>query len=51
MAYSFSIISLIPTSMVLGWSFYQRDEDQNYNEANIYLLILQLQFRWANTEL
>jgi len=47
----FSIISLFPTSMVLGWSFYERDQQQNYNEINLYLIIIQLQFRWANTEI
>ena len=51
MAYMFSIISLFPTSMVLGWSFYERDEKQNYNEINLYLIIVQLQFNWANTEI
>lgn len=49
MAYSFSIISLIPTGMVIGWSFYPRDKENNYSEVNLYLLFIQLQYRWADT--
>ena len=49
MAYEISIISLIPTGMVVGWSYYPRDEENNYNEVNLYLLFIQLQYRWANT--
>lgn len=47
MSYEFSIISLIPTSFILGASFYPADENEyKYNEINIYLLIIQLQYRW-----
>lgn len=51
MAYSLSIINLVPNAMIVGWSFYQRNEEFNYNEANLYLLFIQLQYRWANTEI
>lgn len=49
MAYEFSIISLFPTGMILGWSYYPRDVDNPYNEVNLYLLFIQLQYRWADT--
>jgi len=49
MAYEFSIISLFPTGMILGWSYYPRDVENNYNEVNFYLLFIQLQYRWADT--
>jgi hypothetical protein len=43
---SFSIILLFPTSFIGGISYYPADEKHIYKELNIYLLILQLQFRW-----
>lgn len=51
MAYQFSIMSLIPTGMILGWAYYPRDVENNYSEVNLYLLFIQLKFRWANTEI
>lgn len=49
MAYSISIINLVPNAMILGWSYYPRDVENPYNEVNLYLLFIQLQYRWANT--
>ena len=49
MAYEFRILSLIPNGMVLGWQVYSYTEEYNFNEINLYLIIIQLQFRWVNT--
>ena len=49
MAYSFSIISLFPSGMLIGWSYYPRDVENNYSEVNLYLFLIQLQYRWADT--
>jgi len=42
---SFSIILLFPTSFITGVSYYPASKGYNYNELNIYLFIVQLQFR------
>ena len=49
MAYEFRILSLFPHGMVLGWQVYSHTEEYNFNEINLYLIIIQLQFRWSNT--
>lgn len=50
MAYEFSILSLFSVGMVLGWSYYDVDEDQNYKELNLYLICVQLRVRWSDVE-
>lgn len=47
MAYEFSILSLFNVGMVLGWSYYDNDEDQNYRELNLYLICIHFRLRWA----
>ncbi len=44
--WDFSIISLIPTSFIVGASYYAPKPNYNYHEANLYLFIIQLQLRW-----
>ena len=44
-----NLINRIPTGLIVGWSFYQpieEDEQYNFYEANLFLLIIQIQFRW-----
>jgi len=43
-----SIINRIPSGLILGWSYYvPEDEGEfNYYEFDLYLLIVQIQFRW-----
>jgi hypothetical protein len=50
MAYEFNILSLLRVGMVLGWSYYDNDGDENYHEFNLYLICVQLRFRWADVE-
>ncbi len=50
--YDFSIINLLTSGMIVGWAYYEPDPvgEFNYYELDIYLLIIQLQFRWSNEE-
>ena len=42
---SFSIILLFPTSFITGISYYPATNRYKFNELNIYLFVIQLQFR------
>jgi len=42
---SFSIILLFPTSFIAGISYYPATGRYKFNELNIYLFVIQLQFR------
>jgi hypothetical protein len=42
---SIAIISLFPTSFIFGISYYPKNNDYPFNELNIYLFFVQLQFR------
>ena len=42
---SIAIISLFPTSFIGGVSYYPKNKDYPFNELNIYLLLVQIQFR------
>ena len=44
-----NIINRLPNGLILGWSYFAPDEEKeefNYYEFDLYLLIIQLQFRW-----
>lgn len=44
-----SIINRIPTGLMVGWSFYEpieEEEEYNFYEFNLFLLFVQIQFRW-----
>lgn len=38
-------VALIPNGLLIGLEYYPIDEEQDYNELNIYLLILVVHFR------
>ena len=40
-----AIIFLFPTSFIGGISYYPKNADYPFNELNIYLFLIQLQFR------
>ena len=42
----FSVILLLPNGLNLGFNYYPADEDREYEEMNIYLLIVQLKWRF-----
>ena len=42
----FSVILLLPNGLNLGFNYYPADEDHEYEEMNIYLLIVQLKWRF-----
>jgi len=42
---SIAIIFLFPTSFIGGISYYPKNNDYPFNELNIYLFFVQLQFR------
>jgi uncharacterized protein YwqG len=42
---SIAIIFLFPTSFIGGISYYPKNADYPFNELNIYLFLIQLQFR------
>jgi uncharacterized protein YwqG len=42
---SIAIISLFPTSFIGGISYYPKNKEYPFNELNIYLFFVQLQFR------
>jgi len=43
---SIAIVSLFPTAFIGGLSYYPRDEKYIFSELNIYLFVVQLQFRF-----
>jgi len=42
---SFAIITLFPQAFICGVSYYPKNDDYQFDELNIYLFILQFQFR------
>ena len=42
-----NLILLTPNSMMLGFQYYEEDEEFNFFELNIFLLFFQVQFRWG----
>jgi len=42
----FSVILLLPNGFNLGFNYYPADEDYQHEEMNIYLLFIQLKWRF-----
>ena len=42
-----NLILLTPNSMMLGFQYYDEEEEFNFFELNIFLLFFQVQFRWG----
>tara|TARA_R100001086_G_scaffold234223_1_gene156337 strand:+ start:6021 stop:6164 length:144 start_codon:yes stop_codon:yes gene_type:complete len=42
----FSVILLLPNGFNIGLNYFPADEEHNYEEINIYLLIVQLKWRF-----
>lgn len=40
------IINRIPTGVAFGWSYYSPDEDHDFEDLTIHLLIVDLRFLW-----
>ena len=40
------IINRISNGLALGWTYYDRDEDHDYEELTIHIAILDLRFMW-----
>lgn len=47
----FSIILLLPNGLNVGFNYFPADEEHNYEELNIYLLIVQLKWRFYYEEI
>lgn len=43
----FSIISLFPTAFIFGFSYYPAKDEYKYEEINLYLGVIHLQYRWG----
>jgi len=42
----FSVILLLPNGLNIGFNFFPADDNYEYEEVNIYLLIVQLKWRF-----
>tara|TARA_R110002167_G_scaffold119857_6_gene297432 strand:+ start:176 stop:322 length:147 start_codon:yes stop_codon:yes gene_type:complete len=42
-----NLILLIPNAMVLGYQYFEEDEQFKYSELNVFLFFVQIQFRWG----
>ena len=42
-----NLILLTPKSTMLGFQYYEEEEEFNFFELNIFLLFFQVQFRWG----
>ena len=42
-----NLILLTPNSTMLGFQYYDEEEEFNFFELNIFLLFFQVQFRWG----
>jgi uncharacterized protein YwqG len=42
---SIAIIALFPTAFIGGVSYYPKNEEYPFDEYNVYLFLIQLQFR------
>lgn len=46
MDFQFGIIVLFPNQFLLGVSYLEQEENFKYEEINVYLGIIQIQYRW-----
>ena len=42
-----NLILLMPNAMILGYQYYEEEEQFEYSELNIFLFFFQIQFRWG----
>jgi hypothetical protein len=42
-----NLILIMPNSMMIGWQYYEPEEDFDFTEVNLFLLFMQLQLRWG----
>ena len=42
-----NLILLMPNAMMIGYQYYEEDEQFEYSELNIFLFFFQIQFRWG----
>ena len=45
-----NLILLVPNAMMLGWQYYEPDDNFKYSEVNIFLFFGQLQIIWNKDE-
>jgi len=45
-----NLILLVPNAMMLGWQYYEPDDNFKYSEVNIFLFFGQLQIKWNKDE-
>jgi len=46
MDFEFGIIVLFPNQFLFGVSYLEQEENFKYEEINVYLGIIQIQYRW-----
>lgn len=46
LGYSIAIAETVKIGPMLGWAFYQPDEEDNNYELNIYLIFIMLHIKW-----
>ncbi len=47
----FSVILLLPNGINIGFNYFPMDKEHQYEEVNIYLLIVQLKWRYYEQEI
>ena len=47
----FSIILLLPNGINIGFNYFPMDKEHQYEEVNIYLLIVQFKWRYYEQEI
>ena len=47
----FSIILLLPNGINIGFNYFPRDTEHQFEEVNIYLLIVQFKWRYYEQEI
>tara|TARA_R100000541_G_C1885934_1_gene82937 strand:+ start:708 stop:851 length:144 start_codon:yes stop_codon:yes gene_type:complete len=45
MKYEFAIVEKLSTGILIGFSFYPKLEDKDFNELNIYCILFVLHFK------
>jgi hypothetical protein len=44
-----NLILLVPQSMMIGWQYYQPEQNFEFSEVNVFLFFFQIQVRWAKS--
>jgi|TARA_R110000824_G_scaffold24457_1_gene86143 hypothetical protein len=50
MFWEFAIIEKFSSGLLVGFSYYPNNEDNEFNELNIYCLLFALHFKFYNKE-